>query len=130
MSLELLLVDDEEKIGELAAKRLESRGYLAHRTTSGKEALQFAAEKPELAVAILDMRMPGMDGLELVHKLREVRPDMEFIMVSAYGTPLCRMECKRWGVRAFLDKPVDIERLIEAVEEAGKARESRLAKSA
>ncbi len=130
MSLEVLLVDDEEKIGELVAKRLESRGYRPYRTQHGKEALAIATEKLGIAVAVLDMRMPGMDGLELMHKLRELRPDLEFIVASAYGTPLCRMECKRWGAFAFLDKPVDLDKLVATIEEAAKARENRLAKNA
>lgn len=76
-------------------------------------------------MALLDVRMPGMDGIELTHRLRQSRPDLECIMLSGYDTPVCRMECRRWGARAFLSKPAKIDDIVGAIEEAVLAYEAR-----
>lgn len=129
MPLHLLLAEDEEIAAEnlafLLRKRLKSRDIHVHLARGGKEALDIVAGRPDISVALLDVRMPGMDGIELTHKLRQSRPDLECIMLSGYDTPVCRMECRRWGARAFLSKPAKIDEIVGAIEEAALAREAR-----
>jgi len=129
MPLHLLLAEDEEIAAEnlafLLRKRLKNHDLHLHLARGGKEALDIVAGSPDISVAVLDVRMPGMDGIELTHRLRLTRPDLECIMLSGYDTPVCRMECRRWGARAFLSKPARIEDLVGAIEEAARAHDAR-----
>ena len=125
--LKILFVDDEVRLGQVHSKRFEHRGYSVLTAQSAVEALELAAMHPDLAVAVLDVRMPGMDGIELTSKLKRKYPDLAVIILTGYGSPLCRLETARWGAQAFLTKPVEIEDLVGAVEKAAKDRAERLA---
>ena len=126
MALHLLLAEDEdiaaENLAYLLEKRFKDRDLHVHLARNGKEALALADENPGISVAVLDVRMPGMDGIELTHRLRQSRPDVGCIMLSGYDAPICRMECRRWGARAFLAKPAEIDALAGAIEDALVAR--------
>lgn len=123
----IMFTDDEVHLSQVHAKRLAHRGYDVLTAQSAAEALALAHQNPDLAVAVLDVRMPGMDGIELTSKLKEIHPDLEIVILTGYGSPLCRLETARWGAKAFLTKPVDIEELIAAIERVARDRSERLA---
>lgn len=125
--MKIMFVDDEISLSQVHAKRLQLRGYTVLTAANAADAIALAAEHADLAVAVLDVRMPGMDGIELTSKLKAAQPDLAVVILTGYGSPLCRIETARWGAQAFLTKPVEIEELIKAIDKAAKERTERLA---
>ena len=117
MSVSILVVDDEPDVAELFRQRFrrETRQgtYVLHFAASGEEALdRLAAEiEPQLIVILSDINMPGMDGLELLHVIKERRPDLPVMMVTAYGDDDRRGRAAQLGAMGFLTKPVDFDLL-------------------
>jgi len=117
MSVSILVVDDEPDIADLFRQRFRRetrRGtYVLHFAASGEEALdRLAGEiEPQLIVILSDINMPGMDGLELLHVIKERRPDLPVMMVTAYGDDDRRRRAAQLGAMEFLTKPVDFDLL-------------------
>jgi CheY-like chemotaxis protein len=116
MSFSILIVDDEPDIADLFRQRFRREvrqgQYVLHFAGSGEEALRrFAEIRPELIVILSDINMPGMDGLELLGKIRRVRPQLPVLMVTAYGDDDRKHRADELGAAAFLAKPVDFEQL-------------------
>lgn len=113
--MKILLVDDEVELVSAMAERLEIRGVDADWTDNGESALTMAAET-EYAVAVLDMKMPKISGLELMDKLAANHPDMKFIFLSGHGSESdfkagCAAGCN------YLIKPIQLEELMEKIRE-------------
>jgi CheY-like chemotaxis protein len=119
MSVSILLVDDEPDVADLFRQhfRREARQgtYVLHFAASGEEALdQLSGEiRPELIVILSDINMPGMDGLTLLREIKERRPDLPVMMVTAYGDDERRRHAAEAGALQFLSKPVDFDFLKE-----------------
>jgi CheY-like chemotaxis protein len=117
MSVSILVVDDEPDVAELFRQRFrrETRQgtYVLHFAASGEEALdRLAAEiEPQLIVILSDINMAGMDGLQLLHVIKEQRPDLPVMMVTAYGDDDRRGRAAQPGAMGFLTKPVDFDLL-------------------
>jgi CheY-like chemotaxis protein len=116
MSFSILIVDDEPDIGELFRQRFRQevrRGqYVLHFAGSGEEALRRLAEiRPELIVILSDINMPGMDGLELLAQIKQLRPELPVLMVTAYGDDERKRRADAIGAAAFLAKPLDFGQL-------------------
>jgi CheY-like chemotaxis protein len=116
MSFSILIVDDEPDIADLFRQRFRREvrqgRYVLHFAASGEEALRRLAEiHPELIVILSDINMPGMDGLELLREIRQRRPVLPVLMVTAYGDDERRRRADELGANAFLAKPVDFEHL-------------------
>jgi len=117
MSVSILVVDDEPDVPDLFRQRFrrEARAgtYVLHFAASGEEALdQLAGEiEPELIVILSDINMPGMDGLELLRQVKERRPDLPVMMVTAYGDDERRRTALQFGAEHFVTKPVDFDAL-------------------
>ena len=117
MSVSILVVDDEPDVADLFRQRFrrETRQgtYVLHFAASGEEALdRLAGEiEPQLIVILSDINMPGMDGLELLHVIKERRPDLPVMMVTAYGDDDRRRRATQLGAMGFLTKPVDFDLL-------------------
>jgi CheY-like chemotaxis protein len=113
MSVSILVVDDEPDVADLFRQhfRREARQgtYVLHFAASGEEALdQLSGEiRPELIVILSDINMPGMDGLTLLREIKERRPDLPVMMVTAYGDEERRRQAEEAGALQFLSKPVD-----------------------
>lgn len=114
--MKILLVDDEVELVSAMAERLQMRGYDAQWAANGEDAMKLA-DKTAFDVAVLDMKMPRISGLELQEKISAVSPDTKFIFLSGHGSEYdfkagCEVsEC-------YLIKPVRIEALIEKIESA------------
>jgi CheY-like chemotaxis protein len=115
MSVSILAVDDETDVAELFRQhfRREVRQghYVLHFACSGEDALGQLTKgiEPQLIVILSDINMPGMDGLTLLREIKERRPDLPVIMVTAYGDDERRRRASEYGAADFITKPVDFE---------------------
>jgi|SRR5579872_512445 len=118
MSVSILVVDDEADVADLFRQRFrrEARDgtYVLHFAGSGEEALgKLDGVRPELIVILSDINMPGMDGLELLRRIKEQRPELPVMMVTAYGDEERRRRAAEYGAFEFVTKPVDFDLLKE-----------------
>ena len=117
MSASILVVDDEPDVAELFRQRFrrETRQgtYVLHYAASGHEALECLSGEiePELLAVLSDINMPGMDGLQLLAEIKQRRPDLPVMMVTAYGDDDRRRRAAEHGAAEFLTKPVDFDHL-------------------
>lgn len=114
--MKILLVDDEKELVSAMAERLSLRGMEAQWALNGDEARKMAEQCP-FDVAVLDMKMPGLSGLELRRILSASCPDMKFIFLSGHGS---EDDFKAGSAEAasYLIKPVKIEELISKIQDA------------
>jgi len=116
MSFSILIVDDEPDIAELFRQRFRREvrqgRYVLHFAASAEEALpQLDEIHPELIVILSDINMPGMDGIQLLDEIRQRRPELPVMMVTAYGDDDRRRRAAELGANAFLAKPIDFDAL-------------------
>lgn len=117
-SLSILLVDDDEGFRERLARALRDRGHEVRTAGSPEEALQLAGEdSPECAV--VDLRMPGGSGLEVVAELKALDPATAVVVLTGYGSIATAMEAVRRGALHYLPKPVDADELLQAFARGG-----------
>ena len=112
----ILVVDDNSDNRRLLEYMLRRGGYLSRLAASPQEAL--SSYDVTMPVAILDLTMPGMDGIELFRRLRQVNPSLQAIVVTAYGSVERAVEAMKAGAMDFLSKPVTSEVLLALVEKA------------
>jgi len=117
----VLLVDDEDEFIALMSQRLETRGLKVVSVTSGEEALAKIDDR-NIDVAVVDLAMPGIDGLETLSKIKEKRADIEVIMLTGHATVQSGIEAMKHGATDYLEKPVDINVLLEAIRSAKEQR--------
>lgn len=113
----VLLVDDEERFVEILAERLRVRGLTVDTATSGEAALKLVREKDFDAV-LLDLSMPGMGGIEVLREIKKSRPALQVIILTGQGSIQATVEVMKEGALDFLEKPVDINKLMEKLTEA------------
>ncbi len=114
----VMLVDDETPFVETMTKRLEKRELTVISASNGEEALETLDKNRNLDVIILDVKMPGMDGIETLQKIKKAYPLNEVIMLTGHGTMESAIEGMKLGAYDFLMKPCDIDQLIHKVESA------------
>ena len=112
----LLVVDDEPKICHLIEELLKLEGYRVDVSFSGMEALQMI-KKNEYQMLLTDLKMPGIDGLELIKKAKKECPEIRTIMVTGYATVSNAVESLRHGIDDYITKPFNIFELQKAVKE-------------
>jgi CheY-like chemotaxis protein len=112
----ILVIDDIEETRLLLRESLESKGYVVLEAGDGQEALDIMS-KTTLHLAIVDLDMPRMNGIEFSRKAKEKNPDFPIIMVTAYAQFYTPTEILASGVDAFLQKPIDLTRLFRAIEQ-------------
>lgn len=113
----VMLVDDEEKFLDVLSDRLGARGLKVNTVTSGEDAID-EVEGKNFDAIIVDLAMPGIDGIETLRRIKEKRPDLEIIMLTGHGTVQSGVEAMKLGAEDFLEKPVDINVLLEKIAEA------------
>jgi DNA-binding NtrC family response regulator len=113
----VLLVDDEVPFVETMTKRLSKRELMVIAAYSGREALE-KLEKNGVDVVILDVKMPGMDGIETLREIKRAHPLVEVIMLTGHATVETAVEGMRLGAFDYLMKPCEIEELLAKVNEA------------
>ena len=117
----VLLVDDEEDFLKTLAERLQTRGLKVSTATSGDNALA-SIEGQEYDLIVLDLAMPGFDGIETLKRIKALQPDAEIIMLSGQGSIRTSIEAMKLGACDFLQKPVDINELMSKIDEAKEKR--------
>ena len=117
----VLLVDDEEQFLQVLSERLTNRGLHVSSVTSGEEAVAMVENKNFDAV-VVDLAMPGIDGIETTKKIKEKRPDLEIIILTGHATVKAGIEAMKLGAEDFLEKPVDLNVLLERISEAKQKR--------
>jgi two-component system, NtrC family, response regulator HydG len=109
-AMQVMVVDDEENICEALAAWFQKDGYGVDTAGSGHEALKITKQKP-CDVYFVDIKMPGMDGLELLARLKERQPDVDVIMITAHGSIRTAVEAMKRGACDYLCKPFDPDQL-------------------
>jgi DNA-binding NtrC family response regulator len=122
--IKLLIVDDELDFLKTISQRLKSRDFDVHTASNGEDAIK-EARSGGFDIAILDLRMPGMDGQELLKILKENHKFLEVIMLTGYPSIESAVECTKLGAFDYLEKPYDLEILLRVLK---KAYETRLKK--
>lgn len=113
--MKILLVDDERELVCTLAERMELRGIDVHWFTTGEAALKSSENMP-YDLAVLDVKMPGIGGLELQRRLKQMHPSMKFIFLTGHGSEDDYRAGTAQG-HLYLIKPVDIEQLLEKIRE-------------
>jgi DNA-binding NtrC family response regulator len=119
--INLLFVDDEEQFLESTAKRLELRGFHVIAVNRGDKAIEAARGQP-VDIALLDLKMPGMDGEQTLQVLKAEHEWMEVVILTGHGSIVSAVECTRIGAFSYLEKPCEWERLISTLADAYKKK--------
>jgi two-component system response regulator (stage 0 sporulation protein F) len=105
---DLLIVDDQAGVRRFLYEAFSEEGYNVEMASNGIEAVKkVSAKTPSLI--LLDVKMPGMSGLETLEELREIAPDIPVVMMSAYGELDIIAEAKKKGVKCYINKPFDLD---------------------
>jgi DNA-binding NtrC family response regulator len=120
-TIKILLVDDEVKFLKAVADRLAIKGFEVTTATDGDAAIQ-AANQGGFDVAVVDLRMPGTDGAQVLKILKQNHTFIEIIMLTGHATVDSAVECTKLGAFKYLEKPYDFENLVVALKDAYQAR--------
>lgn len=119
--INLLFVDDEEDFLEAMTKRLEARDFNVIPINRGDKAIE-AAKNNDIDVALVDLKMPGIDGEETLKALKKQHQWMEIIILTGHGSIDSAIECTKSGAYSYLQKPCDIDQLLQVLREAFQKR--------
>jgi DNA-binding NtrC family response regulator len=118
----IMLVDDEVSFVEITAKRLAKRNFKTIMAFSAEEGLEKLKENQDLDVIVLDIKMPGMDGIDALKEIKTVSPLVEVIMLTGHATIELAINAMKLGAHDFLMKPFDIEELVLKMAEAAEKK--------
>ncbi|ACN16882.1 two-component response regulator (CheY-like receiver domain and a winged-helix DNA-binding domain) [Desulforapulum autotrophicum HRM2] len=124
LNTRLMIVDDEERFLKTTKGLMEKRKCIVSTALSGIEALEILA-KQEMDVVILDVKMPGMDGVEVLRRIKQTHPLVEVIMLTGHSTTESAVEGMKLGAFDYLLKPCDINILFSKVMEAVDKKQTR-----
>lgn len=113
----VLLIDDEPEFLHALAERMEVRGLRVETAESGEEAIEKIREKDFDAV-VLDLAMPGLDGIETLKQMRAINPDLQVVLLTGHATTRAGVQAMKLGALDLLEKPADLKVLIAKIEEA------------
>ena len=120
-ALRILIVDDEEELVSALKERLNLRGFQAQGVTTGTEALEFLEEE-ECDVVLLDLKMPGLGGLEVIRRIKDMKPRLQVVLLTGHGSVKSVEEGMDLGAFDYLMKPVKIDNLVRVLAAAGSGR--------
>ncbi len=126
--LRLLLVDDENEFVETLADRLKMRELDASIARDGEEALS-AVKEDEPDVIVLDLKMPGMDGIEVLKRVKDAYPKVEVIILTGHGSKKDEEAARRLGAFDYVKKPADLDSLVSRIKNAFELKMSKLEKT-
>ncbi len=110
----ILVVDDEPNVRLMLAELLRPLADVVETAASGREAVE-KVDGSHFQLVLLDLKMPGMDGLDVLRRVRETRPDVRVLMLTAYGTTQTAVEAIKLGAEDFIEKPFDPQQLQDLV---------------
>jgi DNA-binding NtrC family response regulator len=108
---DVLIVDDERRYADMLAKRLFLRGLTCKVRYDGQSAID-AVAREHFPMIILDLRLPDLYGTEVLVQVKRCRPDAAVIILTGHGTEKDREQCMARGAHSFMNKPVDVDRLV------------------
>ena len=114
MAVNLLVADDDDLLRDLVKEVLEEEGYQVYTARDGQEAVDIFWDTPDIALVILDIMMPKMDGMEVLEEIRD-RTDVPVLMLTALGDSSSELACLRHGASDFVSKPFHYDILVERV---------------
>ncbi len=115
--IKILLVDDEEEFVKTLSERIKMRNLGADVALNGEEALQIINNQvPD--VMVLDLKMPGIKGMEVLRRIRKKYPDVQVIILTGHGSEQDEKEAIKMGAFSYLNKPVDLDLLIQKIKQA------------
>lgn len=119
--IKILIVDDEVKFLDSIAQRLELRDFDVTKSTDGEEAIE-VAKNEKFDLALLDLKMPGINGKEVLEILKKEHKFLEVIILTGHGSLDSAVECTKLGAFSYLPKPYELENLLEVLRQAYEAR--------
>ena len=119
--IRLLIVDDEVKFLNSIARRLELRDFDVTKATNGQDALEIA-NRGSFDLVVLDLKMPGLNGKQVLEILKREHKFLEVIILTGHGSLDSAVECTRLGAFDYLPKPYELESLLEKLQKAYEAR--------
>ena len=119
--INLLLVDDEEEFLKSMSTRLEVRDFNVIAVNRGEAALEAARNNP-VDIALVDLKMPGIDGEETLKALKKEHEWMEVVILTGHGSVDSAVECTKSGAYLYLQKPCELEQLLDVLKDAYKKR--------
>lgn len=117
----VLLVDDDPEFTDVLSQRMEARDLAVDTAASGEEALK-RVEDASYDAIVLDLAMPGMDGIETMKRLLAARPELQIILLTGHGSLKTGVEAMKLGAADFLEKPAEIKQLMEKIASASAKR--------
>jgi DNA-binding NtrC family response regulator len=124
----VLIVDDEQPFVDTMTKRLSKRNLKVLSCLNGQDALKKLDTNRNMDVVILDVKMPGMDGIETLQEIKKDYPLIEVIMLTGHATVESAVEGMKLGAFDYLMKPCDIEELLQKVQEATEKKRAHIEK--
>jgi DNA-binding NtrC family response regulator len=124
----LLIVDDEKSFIDIIAQRLRQRGFFVDCAFTGIEALDILEKKDTIDVVVLDIKMPDLDGIKTLEKIKKKYPLIEVIMLTGHATINSAVETLKIGAFDYLTKPCDLNDIISKAEQAVARKKEREAK--
>lgn len=116
-TIQVLIVDDEEEFANTLAERMRNRDIVANVVGSGEDAIA-SVSKTTYDAIILDLIMPGLDGIETLKKILSINPDLQVILLTGRGTVSKSVEALKIGAFEFLEKPVKFDDLLGKINKA------------
>ena len=127
--IKVLLVDDEEDFVKSLSERIKMRDLDPDVALNGEEALKLVDDEvPD--VMVLDLKMPGIDGMEVLRRVKKAYPQVQVIMLTGHGSEKDEKEARRLGAFEYLEKPTSIDTLIKYIKRAFKSFDTHMAASA
>ena len=120
-SIRLLLVDDEKGFVDVLSKRMAKRNIRVTKAYSGTEAIQ-ALRRHDFDMAVLDLKMEDMDGIEVLKIFKKMDPGLSVIMLTGHGSEKAAEEGIKYGASDYLTKPCDFEELVKKINETHKSK--------
>lgn len=115
--INVLLVDDEDEFVKSLSERMQMRDLETDVAMNGEQALKLVdKEMPD--VMVLDLKMPGIGGLEVLRRVRKTYPDVQVIMLTGHGSEKDQKEARRLGAFEYLQKPTEMDKLVETIKKA------------
>jgi DNA-binding NtrC family response regulator len=124
MNFNVLIVDDEQDFREITGKHLARQGIECMTAEGGAEALKILQSKHSVDVVLLDIKMPGMDGIECLKKIKEQHPLIEVIMLTGHASVDSGIQGMKLGAFDYLMKPIEIGPLVDKLSDAYQKRKA------
>ena len=115
-TLNILVVDDDNVMHNLLSTFIRELGHQSHSVYNGTDAFQAVQDQP-FDLVLTDVRMPGMDGLELLQKIREHDPNLPVVVITGHGDPEMEDQAKALGAHNFFIKPIGLRQFMQLVQD-------------